>query len=164
MISKRERKPALEFSNFGFSTILLAFIMICIATIAALSLLTANSDYKLSQKVAEKNTTFYNAEHQAYEILSGIDSALALTYQNATGSDNYFKEAEQTLSQMDFGTYDRTTRTYTYRVPIAENQTLVIAIAIQYPTDKSENFYKVITWKSEYDEVEIDEGTLDLID
>ena len=64
-MNKREHKKAPGFSNFGFSTILLAFVMICIVTISALSLLTANSDYKLSQKVAEKNTAYFDAEKKA---------------------------------------------------------------------------------------------------
>ena len=45
-------KSKFHFSNFGFSTILLTFVMMCIMTFGVLSLITANSDYKLSQKVA----------------------------------------------------------------------------------------------------------------
>ena len=46
-------------TNIGFSTILLAFSMICIVTFSALALITANSDYQLSQKVATKSTNYY---------------------------------------------------------------------------------------------------------
>lgn len=60
-------------TNFGFSSILISFIMICIVTFSALALVTANSDYKLSRKVADRNQQYYLAQEQAYEKLSQID-------------------------------------------------------------------------------------------
>ena len=63
-----------SFSSFGFSTILIAFVMICIVTFSVLSLLTANADYKLSQKVAQKSTSHAKAEYAAYEVLAQIDT------------------------------------------------------------------------------------------
>lgn len=163
-MSKRDKKSAPGFSNFGFSTILLAFVMICIVTIAALSLMTANSDYKLSQKVAEKNSAFYEAEKQAYETLAGIDAILAQAYSHANGANSYYKEVETSLLALDSGTYDRPSGAYTYTVPIADHQNLEVTLHIYYPKDAKESFYEIITWKSVYDEVEVDEGFLDLID
>lgn len=163
-MNRREKKSAPGFSNFGFSTILLAFVMICIVTIAALSLITANSDYKLSQKVAEKNTAYYTAEQQAYETLAEIDQQLAQAYTKALGANSYYKEVENALHSFSSGTYDRATGTFQYSVPIADNQNLEIELLIHYPAEKADAFYEIITWKSVYDEVEIDEGTLDLID
>ena len=39
--------------HIGFSSILMVFTMLCLVTFATLSLITANSDYRLSLKVAE---------------------------------------------------------------------------------------------------------------
>ena len=163
-MNKRERKSAPGFSNFGFSTILLAFVMICIVTIAALSLITANSDYKLSQKVAEKNTAYYEAEKQAYQVLSEVDQALANAYSKTSGTNSYYQEVESALLTLEQGTYDRTTGSFSYAIPIAENQNLEIELRIRYPKTSDEGFYEIVTWKSVYDQVQIDEGTLDLID
>ncbi len=160
----KHKKSAPGFSNFGFSTILLAFVMICIVTVAALSLLTANSDYRLSQKVAEKNSDFYAAERQAYENLAKIDTLLATAYTNADDANGYYQEAENALLSLEIGNYDRITGTFTYLIPIAENQSLEIRLLIQHPMKSDENFYKIISWKSVYEQVEIEEGTLDLID
>ena len=44
------------FIHIGFSSILMVFTMLCLVTFATLSLITANSDYRLSLKVAEKTT------------------------------------------------------------------------------------------------------------
>ena len=43
------------FIHIGFSSILMVFTMLCLVTFATLSLITANSDYRLSLKVAENN-------------------------------------------------------------------------------------------------------------
>ena len=61
-----------SFSNFGFSTILISFTMICIVTFLALSLITANADYKLSKKTAEKTKEYYAAQESAYNGIADI--------------------------------------------------------------------------------------------
>ena len=48
-----------RFSNFGMSTILVVFAMMCIVTFSVLAFITANSDYKLSCRVAENNSSYY---------------------------------------------------------------------------------------------------------
>ena len=161
---KRTKRNAPGLSNFGFSTILLAFVMICIVTISALSLLTANSDYKLSQKVAEKNTTYYLADKTANERLGDIDQILAVAYADATGASSYYKAVSLSLESLDYGTYDRTTGSFRYEVTIAEHQTLQVELLVHYPKEKTAPLFEIITWKSVYDEIEVDEGTLDLID
>lgn len=163
-MNKSHAKSAPGFSNFGFSTILLAFVMICIVTIAALSLLTASSDYKLSQKVAEKNSAYYEAEKKAYEHLAQIDQILANSYNNTTGANNYYKEVEHSLQELNIGTYDRNAGLFSYSIPISDRQSLEIAITIRYPYDDASTLFEVSTWKSVYEEIEIDEEILDLID
>ena len=51
-------KQKKEFIHIGFSSILMVFTMLCLVTFATLSLITANSDYRLSLKVAEKTTAY----------------------------------------------------------------------------------------------------------
>lgn len=163
-MSKRERKSAPGFSNFGFSTILLAFVMICIVTISALSLLTANSDYKLSQKVAEKNTAYYEAEKKAYDSLANVDALLAKAYGSSHSANSYYKEVENALLSLGYGAYDRTTGSFTYEIAISENQNLQVMLYIHYPTESDDAFFEIGTWKSTYDVIEPEDETLDLID
>ena len=54
--------------------------MICIVTFSALALITANSDYQLSQKVATKSTSYYLAEKEAYTTIAMIDQQLQKIY------------------------------------------------------------------------------------
>lgn len=163
-MSKRSKKSAPGFSNFGFSTILLAFVMICIVTISALSLLTANSDYKLSQKVAEKNLAYYEASYHANAILSEVDAQLATAYASTDGVNTYYKEAAASLTALGLGTYDKNSGTFAYEVEISENQKLDVALIIRYPKEPDDSFYEIKTWKSSYDITEPEDETLNLID
>lgn len=162
-MSNRRNKDT-GFSNFGFSTILLAFVMICIVTISAVSLLTGNSDYKLSKKVAERNSAYYEAEKQAYTILAEIDYLLADAYQNTESSQDYYQRIENSLSAYEYGIYETTAanHTYSYAVPISEEQDLTVVLWIHYPTGPNETFYEVYTWKSEYEVTTHEEETLNL--
>lgn len=163
-MNKQKERTSPGFSNFGFSTILLAFVMICIVTISALSLITANSDYKLSQKVAEKNSAYYLADKQAQEQLANIDQLLANAYANASGASSYYKAVATSLEALGYGTYDRMAGTFCYEVTIAEHQTLQVELQIHYPNEKKVPLFEILSWKSVHEEIEVDEGTLDLID
>ncbi len=164
-MSKRNRNNSPGFSNFGFSTILLAFVMICIVTISALSLITANSDYKLSKKVAEKNTAYYLAEEQAYDILAQVDQALAKAYVETSNEHDYYKAAESALQSLGYGTYEKDTSicTYSYNITIADNQYLQVILLIQYPTTDQDTFYLIKTWQSTYETMEFEEENLNLL-
>ena len=163
-MSKQQRKK-LEFSNFGFSTILLAFVMICIVTISAISLLTANSDYKLSKNVAEKNKIYYLAEETAYLTLTKIDTALANAYTKAQSQQEYYQYAEQSLSSLDCGQYSiiDASHIYTYEIPISEGHSLKVELLLTYPNDSNDSFYEVLKWQSEYETIIHEDETLNLM-
>lgn len=152
------------FSNFGFSTILLAFVMICIVTISAVSLLTANSDYKLSKKVAEKNKDYYIAEETAYSQLKAIDTELSLAYQEAENESEYYSYAETRLSPLGYGQFEKTDSgyIYSYSVPISDTQALEVILTVHYPTSDLDTFYKIACWKSAYETTIYEDETLNL--
>lgn len=149
----KQKKQHPGFSNFGFSTILLAFVMICIMTLSAVSLLTANSDYKLSKKVAEKNKAYYLAEETAYNQLAEIDTILANSYMRTSSEQRYYYAIENALSQLGYGTYEKAASiyTYSYEVVISEDQTLHVILELHYPNSSNDTFYKIIKWQSEYE-------------
>lgn len=163
-MNKQNKRNSLGLSNFGFSTILLAFVMICIVTISALSLLTANSDYRLSQKVAEKNTAYYLADKEANELLSNIDQILASAYSNASDASSYYKSVALSLEALEYGNYDRMNGIFRYEVAVAERQSLQVELQIFYPKDSNQELIKILSWKFVYEAIDVDEGTLDLID
>lgn len=159
-MNRREKENGLEFSNFGFSTILLAFVMICIVTISALSLVTANSDYNLSKKVAEKNSAYYKANELAYDQLAEIDMTLFATYTAVDNAHDYYLFIQDALRKRNYGTYQKTKDacTFTYEIPITEGQHLQVVLNILYPENRDDSFYTIETWKSVYEFREYDES------
>ena len=160
MTKKREKRG---FSNFGFSTILLSFVMICVVTFSALSLITAQSEYKLSKKVADKTQGYYEAEERAYDKVANIDTILINSYYSSTDEDNYYSIAKEKL--LDLGTFDSTSDGYflSFDEQISTDQYLSVVLEINYPHESTDTFYVVNQWKSVYKTTIPEDGTLNLI-
>ncbi len=164
MQKQSKRKPPM-FSNFGFSSILLSFIMICIITFSALSLLTTNSDYRLSKKVAEKNTAYYSAENSAYETLNQIDKILTTSYKMSMNEQDFWTNTKGLISEIEEITWVENNTGYflSYQQMISDNQQLAVTIQLHYPTGDTDPFYRIIEWKSVTENTNIEEEPLNLI-
>ena len=68
--------------NIGFSFILVIFVILCLVSFATLSVVSANADYKLSTKLADRTTAYYTACNKAYEQLATIEA-------NSSGSTSF---------------------------------------------------------------------------
>lgn len=156
-------KETRGFSNFGFSTILLSFVMICVVTFSALSLVTAYSDYKLSKKVADKNTSYYLAQENAYDKLFALEYFLTETYQNTSNSNDYYRLLAGNLS--DFGIVNTIPDGYelSFTESISEEHHLSVKLKIVYPSKEDDHFYQLLEWKSVYTKTEPEQNTLNLI-
>jgi hypothetical protein len=137
-------------SNFGFSSVLLTFVMICIITFSALTLLTANSDYRLSRKVADRNKAYYEAQEQAYGILAETDASLEESYRLSSDREGYCRLAAETLSKNTAGTLsiEDDQYTYSFEVAISESQYLQVELLICYPEHTQDGFYQILKWQS----------------
>ena len=62
--------------GIGGPSIIMNFVILCLTTLGALSLMTANADWKLTQKAAEAATAYYAADSEAEETLASIDASL----------------------------------------------------------------------------------------
>jgi len=146
----RKQREARSFFNFGFTTILLSFVMICVVIFSALSLITANADYTLSKKVAEKTQKYYEAEKLAYEKLVSIDQLLLNTYQNSNNEYEYYSKLEKTM--LNYGTITINDGQYylSFTETISDQQHLSIVLSLPYPTEDTDTFYQIINWKSVY--------------
>lgn len=170
--TKTSRRESLRFSNFGFSTILLSFVMICVVCFSALSLLSAYSDYKLSKKVATKTTQYYSAKERAFERLEELDKFLCNAYLSSSVEDAYFEIVSQDLDTCEaFNNealemqYDAvTSHVLSFKEPIADGQYLLVDISICFPGELTDTFYRILTWRSVYDTQVPEEEYLNLIE
>lgn len=112
----------------GGSSLLMVFIIVCLTTFATLSLLSANSDYKLSAKTAQSVSDYYAADGRATERLQQID-ALILSGQ-----------AEEIVR---LGLAEQTIDGYTYSEAINNSQSLQVTLRMQ------NNRCTVVGWQVE---------------
>ena len=63
-------------ANIGSASLILIFIVLCLATFGLLSLTSANNDWKLADKNAKAVQTYYRADSQGEEFLRMVDETL----------------------------------------------------------------------------------------
>ncbi len=76
--------------NAGSSSILLIFVILCLISFATLSIVSANADYKLGQKILTRTTAYYDACNQAEESIAAIDCTLWNVYGTSSNAEEYF--------------------------------------------------------------------------
>lgn len=152
-MKKKNKTNRAGFSNFGFSTILIVFVMICIVTFSALAFLTASSDYKLSKKIADRTSNYYQAEELACRKLSEIDSILTSAYMHSRKEQTYLKKAYQDLNAYALNdssvTVQKTdTISISFPVVISEQDTLNVSLNVCYPPDAGGVCYELTGWQT----------------
>ena len=141
---KKKRKVI----NTGFSLIMLILVVLILVTFAALSMMSAQADYKLSKKLAERTKQYYKISNQANEIVEAIDRYLSNHYKKGADKEEYYK------SLSDFRYDDAAVRIQTkedrvaWELPLNENQILKIELKVLYPDEKNKTFYEITEWKT----------------
>lgn len=149
-----DRKNKNTFSNFGFTTVLIVFVMICIVTFSALAYLTAASDYRLSKKVADRTTAYYQAEEKAYLVLGEIDSILTSVYGHRMKKESYLKKAGQALdeyaedSSVSLLIQNKDTLTVSYHIEVSAQEELVVTLKVCYPPEAEGTCIKLTGWQT----------------
>ncbi len=155
---KRRKKSGYSFSHFGFPTILLTFVMMCIMTFGVLSLVTANSDLKLSNKVAEKTTGYYKAEEISYQKLTQLTQLLKEIYNTAPTEDNFNTMVTDLLTGSDIGTLVYSTEDdhihLQWEVNISDAQYLSVMVKIHTLAEVSSgsDYFSIEEWYTAHTE------------
>lgn len=158
-----KKKESHSFINFGFSTILLFFVMICVITFSVLSFTTSYSDYKLSKKVADKTSAYYDTQELLYERLLSLDYFLWEKYQSASNETEYYKQLEERL--LDYGTIttSESGMAFSFQESISDGNYLAVTLLLSYPKKDTDTFYKILEWKSVYEEIMLEDEPLNLL-
>ena len=151
-----KKKNKSSFINIGFSSIVMVFIMICLVTFATLSVLTAHSDYRLSQKMADKTAAYYKADAIARDMVTLLDNQLFEIYLEGSSSDYFYETVAATdfsanapsdIRNITMKDLDDDT-IISFEVPISEVQTLHVTLHIQFPLAESECFTTITRWQT----------------
>lgn len=135
--------------NIGLSSILLIFVVLCLVSFAILSLVSANADKKLSMKMLERSTIYYNACNQFESDCAKLYNELYTAYSQGYNESEYF----QAIGESKL--------TYTY--PLSDLQTLEITVELLYPHSISDTFYRVCSRKVVTDDTVVYDTHLNVI-
>ena len=118
--------------NIGSASILLIFVILCLVSFAVLSIVSANADNKLTQKVLDRTTAYYEACNNAEASLAAVDAPFPNVYCSSADAERYFQMVGHSKS---------------YAIPISDLQTLQVTIEILYPTQDDDPFYHITSWQ-----------------
>ena len=128
--------------NIGSSSILLIFVILCLVSFAVLSIVSAQTDYKLSRKLAERTTKYYKANNEVESYLRDLQASLEKIYEDSATAEEYFAVAGHDT---------------TFSIQLSEQQMLNVHLTILYPGD-GKGYYEINTWKVEtQDTLELDD-------
>lgn len=132
----------------GFSLVMLILVVLIIVTFAALSMMSAQADYKLNEKLAQRTKRYYEVSNEANEIVEKIDEFLSNNYEKGIEKKEYYKKL------LDFQ-YDEGNISIqingdkiSWSLPLNENQILTIELKILYPDEDHKTFYEITEWKT----------------
>lgn len=133
--------------SVGGSSILLIFVLLSLTTFAALSLVSANADYKLSDKNAQATQAYYTADAAAEETLAAVDAAVRGV---PAGDDHalYFEDCARSLALIDgvFAQGSVLGVDVNYAIPSGETRELQVALQF-YLRDDNTLGRRVTSWK-----------------
>lgn len=131
--------------NIGLPSILLIFVILCLVSFGILSLVSANSDRKLSHKVLNRSSTYYEICNQAEDTLAKVHELLLQAYYSSNSKNAYQKAIQDIPANYSF--------------ILSDLQTLEISLRFLYPSNENEDFFQIETWQIvTKDNIEYDES------
>lgn len=118
--------------HVGSASLLMIFVILCLVSFATLSIVSANADRKLTDKVLERTDAYYDACNEAEAALSAVDETLESVYASTASEEEYFATVGHDKS---------------YAIPISELQKLQVTIKILYPTASGDPYYRITNWQ-----------------
>lgn len=136
--------------NVGTSSILVTFVLLCLVTFAALSFLSANSDYRLSLQTAKRTTEYYEANRYAELYMANIEGQLSKHYERSGSEKDYYQGIEKLFADNEMITVNTETSpaTLTYDVPVSDTQNLHVCLAVAYP-GKDDALFHIVSWRTQ---------------
>jgi hypothetical protein len=154
MNSKKSSSSA-PFAGIGSAPLLVVFLVICLLTFAALSLSTARSNARFSQKVADRKNDYITACNETELLLSKLDDFLWTQYKLFPVQDR--SKIPAMVEAFSWGAIDPDIEMeddiclISWETPINDQQILAITIALTSEEELQEdtNFalYEIREWK-----------------
>ena len=133
--------------SIGYSFFIFFFLTLSLVSFATLSYVTAQSNYRLSKKNADRMQAYYDTCTEAELWISKIDDLLANAYSQSSNESDYFSNAERLFeyAYIDFQNNAGSIQ-LSNTFSISETQELVVTLVPSYPITKTDALYRIQTW------------------
>ena len=135
--------------NIGTSSILVTFVLLALVTFAALSYMSARSDFVLSKEAADRTASYYDANRMAEIYLANIEALLskhlsscANEQEYIAGVDNVFADNEK----IEVTDGDDGSKRLSYSIAVTNGQNLNVVLTVHYPDIEDDSLFKVDKW------------------
>ena len=140
--------------NIGAASLLVVFLVLCIATFAGLSLSAAKSDENAASQMRERRSSYYDASNRSESLVQIIDRA-AGEARRENPADGWMKAAKQKIEEETAGLdsvevsveEQNGVPVISWEIYAAEDQILQVEVVLQEP-DADGNLYRICTWKT----------------
>lgn len=123
-------------SSIGASSLLVIVVVVSLVCFAALSITSASADLRLSEKLADRTSTYYETCNAAQDTLKNLSARLSSIYAESADEDDYNQKIKESLSD-----------SLTFSYPMNENQILQVSISPLYPQEPSGDFFQITSWQ-----------------
>lgn len=127
-------------ANIGASSLILIFIVLCLATFGLLSLSSAKSDWVLAKRNAAAVSGFYQADAKGEEFVQMVDSTIIETFSQRTETDSCQLLLKDRLKEF----YDVETGIIRTDIPMERGQALHIELGLS--CDEAVR-YEILEWR-----------------
>ncbi len=135
--------------NIGTSSILVTFVLLALVTFAALSYMSARSDYVLSKEAADRVASYYDANRKAEIYLANVEALLSKHLESCEDEKAYVEGVDALFADNDSITVtdgEDGTKKLSYQVAVTSGQNLNVILTVRYPSVSDDRLFKVDKW------------------
>jgi len=138
---RTEIKQERRFMGMGASSVLIIFVILCLTTFAVLSLMSSQSDLRMSGRFRDAEQDYYAAAAKTGEILRDIDKILAVERQNEILGepqlDYYVRLIQAVVSGVEYAEISHNGESLVLLVPIAGDMRFIQTEIIVLPPENA---------------------------
>ncbi|MCR5421820.1 MAG: hypothetical protein K6E98_12545 [Lachnospiraceae bacterium] len=139
--------------NVGTTSVLITFMLLCMVCFAALTYISARSDYALSEQIAQRTTEYYEANRLAELYMTNIEGLLSKRVKSCRNATEYYSSIHSLFEDNDSVLVSKEQDqdnpvVLSYSVPINENLELQVSLKTHYPDNSDPSLFNIENWNT----------------
>ena len=135
--------------NIGTSSILVTFVLLALVTFAALSYMSARSDFVLSKEAADRTASYYDANRMAEIYLANIEALLSKHLSSCANEQEFIDGVDKVFAdneKIEVADGDDGSKRLSYSIAVTNGQNLNVVLTVHYPDIEDDSLFKVDKW------------------